>query len=269
MASTKTLVPTGLGLNCERETSHACLASGASQVELVHTLELLSKPQDLLQYGLIVFMGGFLDGDHLGSARVNVNRFKFGATWDLQTALRDYLAAGRLILGICNGFQFLVKLGLLPFEEEAFQTQSVSLTQNANNRFEDRWVHLKVNPACPTPFLQSIETLYLPIRHGEGRIVLKNEEVGQKLWAQQQVALQYADAQGNPTGDYPQNPNGSWNHVAGLCSAQGRVFGLMPHPEAFHHRTNHPHWTRLQGQPEEGAGLAIFKNAYTHLSRLA
>ncbi len=263
---TKTLIPSGLGLNCEKETQYSCLRAGAEGAEVVHTLDLLQGRVNLFDYGLIVFIGGFLDGDYLGSARVNVNRFKYGAEPKLREQLKEYLRQGRLILGICNGFQFLVKLGLLPFSEDAFTTQSASLAHNVQGQFEDRWVWLKKNEGNSSPFLTGIDRIYLPVRHGEGQLVVKNAMVEQEIIKHNLIGLRYADTEGRPTEVYPLNPNGSWENAAALSNLEGTVFGLMPHPEAYNHYTNHPHWTSQPFQGEEGEGLIFFKNAYRYLN---
>ncbi|MDX2471942.1 MAG: phosphoribosylformylglycinamidine synthase subunit PurQ [SAR324 cluster bacterium] len=265
----KTLIFSGLGLNCERETAYACEISGAEQVDIVHLLDFLKGDTKLSDYDLVIFIGGFLDGDYLGSARVGVNRFKYAAEFDLKAELEAYVASGKLILGICNGFQFLVKLGLLPFDEDCMVSQSASLTQNSNGLFEDRWVNLVINSKNPSPFLKGIDSLYLPIRHGEGKIVVKDQKSQDLIHEQNLGALYYADKEGNSTAEYPANPNGSWENVAGLSNVAGNVFGLMPHPEAYNHVTNHPHWSRNPEENSEPLGLKIFKNAYQYLSQKA
>ncbi len=266
----KTLILSGMGLNCEKETAYACEQSGASQVDIVHTLRFLNGEIQLNDYAFLVFIGGFLDGDYLGSARVGANRFKFCSSqrMDLQDELNRFVTAGKLVLGICNGFQLLVKLGLLPDEQLAFQQQTVSLTQNQKGIFENRWVHLAVNPKNDNIFTKGIEKMYLPIRHGEGRIVITNKETIENILADNLIAMSYADIQGVPTAAYPDNPNGSWQNIAALSNKKGNILGLMPHPEAYNHYTNHPHWTRLSFDEEDGEGLRIFKNAYAYLNQL-
>jgi len=267
MKKTKTLILSGMGLNCEKETAYACRQTGGDPVDIVHTLRFLQGEVRLNQYRFLIFIGGFLDGDYLGSARVGANRFKFGAKEgiDLKQELKDFVADGHLLLGICNGFQLLVKLGLLPDPATAFETQTVSLTRNQSGIFEDRWVHLAVNPQNPNVFTRDLDRLYLPVRHGEGRIVVGDDEVKYRLLTDQLIAMTYADREGNPTARYPENPNGSWQNIAALSNRQGNVLGMMPHPEAFNHYTNHPHWTRLQPSTESGEGLRIFRNAYAYL----
>ncbi|OGG94619.1 MAG: hypothetical protein A2508_03765 [Candidatus Lambdaproteobacteria bacterium RIFOXYD12_FULL_49_8] len=267
MKNQGTLILTGLGLNCEKETEYACLASGAKRVDLRHSLDLLRGQVSLKDYDFLIFIGGFLDGDYLGSARVGANRYKYGANQfgEFKDQISEFSASGRLILGICNGFQLLVKLGLLPFEELANGGQSVSLAHNRSGIFEDRWVHIKINPKSKNIFCQGMDEVYLPVRHGEGRLVVK-PEAEERILACGLDVMAYADEQGKRTEHYPQNPNGSWAQCAGLGNQGGNILGLMPHPEAYNHYTNHPHWTRLERpQSVDGEGLRFFKNAYRHL----
>ena len=268
MKNKKTLILSGMGLNCERETAYACEKSGANEVEILHTLRFLEGAVDLKDYDFIVFIGGFLDGDYLGSARVGANRFKYGSShsFNPKAQLRDFVESGKLLLGICNGFQLLVKLGFLPDESQAFESQTVSLTQNQKGIFEDRWVQLTTNPKNNNIFTQGFEQIYLPVRHGEGRIVVTESSVQDQLITENQIAMFYADQKGDPTAEYPDNPNGSWNNIAAISNKKGNILGMMPHPEAYNHYTNHPHWTRLTFNEEDGEGLKIFKNAYRYLN---
>ncbi len=270
MKNGKTLILSGMGLNCEKETAYACQRSGAKHVDTVHMLRFLNGDIQLADYNFLIFIGGFLDGDYLGSARVGVNRFKFCSPekMGLKAELSQFVKTGKLVLGICNGFQFLVKLGLLPEEEQAFEQQTVSLTQNQKGIFENRWVHLSVNPGNNNVFTKGIKQMYLPVRHGEGRIVVTHKEVQDKIKTENLIAMSYADSEGKPTADYPNNPNGSWQNIAALSNRKGNILGLMPHPEAYNHYTNHPHWTRLHFSEEDGEGLQLFKNAYTYLNEL-
>ena len=265
MKNSKTLILSGLGLNCEKETAYACEKSGAKKVDVVHPLDFLRGDVKVNDYQFVIFIGGFLDGDYLGSARVGVNRFKYGTDLDehLQEQFQQFNEKKHLILGICNGFQLLVKLGLLPDEAKAFDQQSISLTQNSSGIFEDRWVHLKVKNN--NIFTKNIEQMYLPIRHGEGRIVITDDQVKEKLIEEDLVAMFYADSTGKITDNYPDNPNGSWNNIAALSNKNGNILGLMPHPEAYNHYTNHPQWTRKKFEDEDGEGLKLFKNAYSYL----
>jgi len=264
----KAIVLTGNGTNCEMEMAHACRLAGADRVDIVHISELLFGEKRLSDYNFLNLPGGFLDGDDLGSAKAGANRFLHapisGANEMLIEELLKFINAGGLILGVCNGFQLMVKLGLLPALERNFTKQSTTLTFNDSGRFEDRWVYLKANVLCPSVFTRGIETVYYPVRHGEGKFVPESEAVLAEIEKKNLVAFQYCDAEGSVTIDYPANPNGSIHAIAGICNETGRLFGLMPHPEAFLHRTNHPRWTR-EALPEEGQGLVIFQNAVTFI----
>jgi len=262
----RALVLTGNGTNCEREMAEACRLGGADEVTIVHIYKLLGGETQLADYDFLNLPGGFLDGDDLGSARANATRLRYAATLQgesLYEQICRFVADGKLIFGICNGFQLLVKLGLIPDLGETHE-QETTLTFNDSGRFEDRWVNLQVNAQSPCVFTRGISSLYLPVRHGEGKFVVRDEGVLGTLHKQQLVALRYADGAGQPTLQYPENPNGSIDAIAGLCDVSGRVFGMMPHAEAFLHRTNHPRWTAEQ-LPDEGQGVALFRNAVDYL----
>lgn len=267
MKTAKTLILSGYGLNCEKETAYCCRLTGGEAVDVIHTAFLIRGEIQLADYHFLIFIGGFLDGDDLGAGRVGANRFKYGIPGithlQLQEQLAQFVASGKLILGICNGFQVLVKLGMLPGLQQVIGLQEVSLTSNANHQFENRWVHLKINPNSPCVFTQQIPKLYLPVRHGEGR--LEGEKTLSQLLERDLIPLHYATLTGEATEHYPDNPNGSPWGIAAICNPKGNVMGLMPHPEAFHHYTNHPQWTRLKYRGEEGEGLLLFKNAYRYL----
>jgi phosphoribosylformylglycinamidine synthase subunit PurQ / glutaminase len=262
----RALVLTGNGTNCEREMAEACRLGGADVVDIVHIYKLLGGETRLADYDFLNLPGGFLDGDDLGSAKANATRLRYAATLQggsLYEQICSFIAAGKLILGICNGFQLLVKLGLIPDLAGAHE-QETTLTFNDSGRFEDRWVHLQVNENSSCVFTRGIKRLYLPVRHGEGKFVVRDEGVLERLQALKLVAVRYADADGRPTMHYPANPNGSIDAIAGICDASGRVFGMMPHAEAFLHRTNHPRWT-AEELPDEGQGVALFRNAVDYL----
>jgi len=267
----KAIVLTGNGTNCEMEMAHACRLAGADMVDIVHISKLLFGERRLSDYNFLNLPGGFLDGDDLGSAKAGANRFLHapisGANEMLIEELLKFISEGKLILGVCNGFQLMVKLGLLPALNENFTNQSSTLTFNDSGRFEDRWVYLKANAKSPCVFTRDIDLVYYPVRHGEGKFVPESNAVLKEIENQNLYALQYSTAEGAFTMDYPANPNGSIHAIAGLCNETGRLFGLMPHPEAFLHRTNHPRWTR-ENLPEEGQGLAIFRNAINFIRSL-
>jgi len=259
----KAIVLTGNGTNCEIEMAHACKLAGADVIDIVHISELLYGEKRLADYSFLNLPGGFLDGDDLGSAKAGANRFLHAHVRNHQEMLFEHLLQfindGKLILGVCNGFQLMVKLGLLPALCGNYSEQSATLTYNDSGRFEDRWVYLQANPQSPCVFTKNLSFMYLPVRHGEGKFVAR-QSVQNTILSNNLFALQYCDAAGNISLDYPVNPNGSEKAIAGLCNETGRLFGLMPHPEAYLHRTNHPRWTR-ETLPEEGQGVPIFRNA--------
>ncbi len=263
----KALVPTGHGINCELETRRALELAGFDGIDMVHLNFLAKGEVDPATYNLIVFPGGFLDGDDLGAAQACANRIRHsrvnGRT--LFERLVEFVNGGGLVLGICNGFQLLTRLGMLPALKGDYGKRIVSLIGNDSGRFEDRWVHLLVDGVSPCVFTRGIERLYLPIRHGEGKIVGLETGLMTDLVDRHLATMRYASPDSaEPAVEYPHNPNGSQEAIAGLCDPTGRVFGMMPHPECFVHRTTHPRWTR-EDLPEEGDGLAIFKNAASYL----
>ena len=259
----RAMVLAGNGINCEIETAHAVRLAGADRVDVVYLWDLAAGAANLASYQLLCLPGGFLDGDDLGSARASTIRIRGTEVQGerLFDQVRRFADDGGLVIGICNGFQLMVKLGLLPALGGELGAQQVTLTWNDSGRFEDRWVHLKADSESPCVFTRGLDRIELPVRHGEGKLVFADDGVRGGLFAERQVPLCYIDPEsGEPTMQYPLNPNGSPNAVASLTDPSGRLFGLMPHPEAFLHRTNHPRWTR-QELPEEGQGLALFRNA--------
>ena len=259
----KVLVITGVGLNCEKETAAAFASCGAT-AEQVHLNDLLNGSHKLSEYHILAFIGGFSFGDHLGSGTVFANRIKFR----LAEELKEFVAAGKLVIGICNGFQTLTRLGLAPALNGKYLEQQAALTNNDCGVFRDDWITLKANAASPCVFTKGIETVRLPIRHGEGKFVA-DEAVLAEIEAKNLVAVRYCAADGSAPNGFPENPNGSQNDIAGICDETGRVFGLMPHPEAFLSPYNSPTWTadQLKGDlPKEGDGVAIFRNAVEYLA---
>lgn len=261
----RAIVITGYGTNCETEMAHACKLGGADQVDIVHMSQLIHGEYSLDDYHFLNLPGGFLDGDDLGAGQAGAHRFKhvkvITTGEKLIDQLQRFIKAGKLILGVCNGFQLMVKAGLLPGFDRRYDDRQVSLTHNDSGRFEDRWVTLKVDPDSPCVFTKGLDNLYYPVRHGEGKLVAMTDAVLDRLKNDKLVALRYTDPKTNqPTMEYPKNPNGSPDGIAGICDPSGRLFGLMPHPEAFLHRTNHPRWTREE-LPEEGQGVVLFRNA--------
>ncbi len=249
----KVLVLTGYGINCDMETQHAFDLAGA-EADRIHLTDLLNGKVKLSDFHILALPGGFSFGDDIASGKVLANMIKY----NLGGQVREFIDAGKLIIGICNGFQVMVKMGLLPAFDGDYTVQNVTLTFNDSGRFEDRWVHLKAFNNSKCVFTKGIKSIYLPVRHGEGKFVARDAQVLSRLKTDGHIVFRYVDMEGNPAG-YPRNPNGSMDNIAAICDGTGRVFGMMPHPEAFQHRTNHPAWTREE-LPEEGAGMAIFRN---------
>jgi phosphoribosylformylglycinamidine synthase subunit PurQ / glutaminase len=270
MKKTKAIVITGNGTNCEMEAANACRLAGFDEADIVHISSLLSGKVRLDDYHFLNLTGGFLDGDDLGSAKAQANRLKYarveGANEHLIDQLMRFIADAKPILGVCNGFQLMIKMGLLPALSGNYLEQVATLTFNDCGRFQDRWVYLKSNPASPSIFTRGVDKgIYLPIRHGEGKFVAASPAILEEIEQRNLAVLKYSDsAYAAPTMEFPLNPNGSVNAIAGLCDASGRLMGLMPHPEAFHHRTNHPRWTREE-LAEEGDGLILFRNAVQYV----
>ena len=266
MKKSRAIVITGNGTNCEMEAAQACRLGGFDEVAIAHISDLLSGETKLDDFHFLNLTGGFLDGDDLGSAKAQANRLKHavvaGEGTHLVDQFRRFIADGKLILGVCNGFQLMVKMGLLPGFNGDYFTQSVTLTFNDCGRFQDRWVYLKNNPSSPAIFTKGIgKGIYLPMRHGEGKLVAESPAVLERLENANLAVFKYSTPDySQPTMEFPLNPNGSDHAIAGLCDETGRLMGLMPHPEAYLHRINHPRWTREE-LPEEGAGVILFRNA--------
>ena len=252
----KALVLTGYGINCEVESKH-CIEKSGGKADIVHLNLLLDNPKMLEEYNMLMIPGGFSFGDDLGSGKVFGNKMRFR----LREPLERFVDDGKLVLGICNGFQVLVKMGLLP---EPDFNQTVSLTGNDSGHFEDRWVFLKANQNSPCVFTKGMEYLLVPVRHGEGKFVTADSGVLDNLKKNNQVVFQYVDEKGSLAG-YPYNPNGSVDNIAAICDKSGRIFGMMPHPEAFNIPENCPYW--LKGTIKEAMGLRIFKNAVDYAAK--
>jgi phosphoribosylformylglycinamidine synthase len=225
-----------------------------------------SASQKLGDYHILVFGGGFSWGDDHGAGVLLATRL----ARHLRSQLEDFLDRGGVVLGICNGFQALVNLGLLPNLQGKQARQAALLTNDCGN-FQNRWVQTRVNSRSPCLFTRGLDYLPMPVRHGEGKLVAAPEILKQIL-DQNLFPLQYAGGQGAAAGGrFPDNPNGSLHDIAGLCSPDGRVFGLMPHPEAYYRQSQHPDYTlrrelaRRRGErlshEDKGEGMLIFENA--------
>jgi phosphoribosylformylglycinamidine synthase subunit PurQ / glutaminase len=273
MPTPRVLILRAPGSNCDQETAFAFQTAGA-KAEVLHLNRLLEKPNLAKDYQILAIPGGFSYGDDLSAGRIFGNQIRH----HLKDTLHEFKAAGKLIIGICNGFQILIKSGIL-LPDRADEPQA-TLTLNESGKFEDRWVWLRV-ASNKCVFLNGIETMYLPIAHAEGKFIARDAATLDALDRAGQLTLRYdppkdsvgwtsgptvqgsAGRTGSPTYDellpYPHNPNAAQRNVAGLCDETGRVFGLMPHPERHIDPTHHPRWTREQH--EKGDGLAVFENA--------
>lgn len=267
MVQPKALLLTGYGINCEEETAYAFQACGA-QTAIVHVNDLIAAPQQLADYQIFVVPGGFSYGDDTGSGNALANKMRHS----LWSELMAFVAADHLVLGICNGFQVLVNLGLLPGAEDgSFGDRRVALIANRTARYECRWVNL-LAAAGESIFLRGVSSLNLPVAHGEGRFYAPSETLSE-LSQRRQIALRYATGADQPAqGLFPANPNGSLDDIAGLCAAQGRILGLMPHPERAFRLNQMPDWPeRLALDPssdwrQPGPGRVIFENAVSYFA---
>ena len=270
----RALVLTGYGLNCDYETDYSLKLAGAESHRL-HVNELIhgakSGSQSVLDdYHILVFDGGFSWGDDHGAGVLLASKLKF----NMGEQIEAFIQQGKLIIGICNGFQVLVNLGLLPGFEGNYQERRVALIGNDRGNFINTWVNLKMNHESPCVFTRGLSHMELTVRHGEGKFYASAEDID-LLFSHGQVVAQYVNEKGDEAGgQWPMNPNGSLRDIAGICDPTGRIFGLMPHPEAFNHYTNHPDWTRRkdillrQGKSmdsKEGDGILIFRNAVAYM----
>jgi phosphoribosylformylglycinamidine synthase len=263
------LILTGFGLNCDNETAHAFDRAGARS-QRVHINELIHGQTPIENFQIMVFGGGFSWGDDHGAGVVQAVRMK-NAIGD---RMIRFIEDGNLVIGICNGFQTLVNLGLLPGLQGDYETRSVALTANECGNFRDQWVSLTFNPDSPCVFTRGMERAEFPVRHGEGKFYASSD-ILDRLIQNRQIVVQYAGQNGTAAGgEFPLNPNGSLHDIAGICDSTGRVFGLMPHPEAFNHWTNHPDWPRLKEEKKRGGepapsgdtpGIRMFRNAVEYI----
>jgi phosphoribosylformylglycinamidine synthase I len=255
-----TLVLRAAGTNCDGETAHAFGLAGAN-TRILHINRVLENPAVLDEFQMLAFPGGFSYGDDIAAGKILANQL----VHHLRDALHRFVEAGKPVIGICNGFQILVKTDLLPGPVAGLTGQTATLWNNDSGRFTDRWVHLapKESKCIWTSGLAQID---LPIAHGEGKFVPANEAVRKALWENGQIALVYCKADGSAAnGRLPENPNGAVDDIAGVCDASGLVFGLMPHPERHVDPQQHPAWSSMRPLPTEGSGLRIFRNAVEHV----
>ncbi|HEY2826464.1 MAG TPA: phosphoribosylformylglycinamidine synthase subunit PurQ [Pirellulales bacterium] len=251
------------GTNCDVETSYAFQRAGG-QPEILHVRRVLESPSRLDDFQVLCVPGGFSYGDDIASGRI----FGVQLQHHLSDAMQKFKSAGKLILGICNGFQALVKCGLLD-ESDPKDVPPATLAWNLSGKFEHRWVKLGVD-GNKCVFLAGIEKMYVPVKHGEGRFVARDESALAKLQREGRLPLRYLPLHNGDAASekiafdqfvpYPDNPNGAQANVAGMCDATGHVFGLMPHPELHIDPTQHPRWTRGEAG-DFGDGLRLFQNA--------
>ena len=249
MSKARALILRAPGTNCDAETAFAFEQAGA-EVSLVHVNQLIRGEQQLSDYQIMVIPGGFTYGDDIAAGKVLANELRLKLGEDIPRFIED----GGLILGICNGFQVLVKAGVIPRPAND-SPPLLTLMTNDSGKFECRWVHLGVNKKSPCVFTQGIDSLYLPVAHAEGKVV-----ADPKVLPELDVVLYYTDESGSSNAGYPHNPNGSVENIAGIGDTSGRIFALMPHPERYIRGTQHPQWTR-HGAKQYGDGFQIFLNA--------
>lgn len=255
------LIFAGYGLNCEEETAHAFQLAGASTT-IIHINDLIESPEKLKQFQIVAIPGGFSYGDDTGSGNAYANKLR-NTLWE---QLSQFVQRDTLTIGICNGFQILVNLGLVPAHDGSYGERSAALMKNSGGLYLDRWVDLVV--ANQSPWLRGLTEFSLPIAHGEGKFYVEPEVLVQ-LKKNNQIALRYTYGEVCQYQDYPANPNGALDDIAGITDPSGRVLGLMPHPERGMFFTQQPHWTLLKERnlrsdkpnPEYAAGFHLFQNA--------
>ena len=257
MENVKVIVLRAAGINCDLETAHAFELAGA-EAERIHINQMIENPSILDDSQILVFPGGFSYGDDVAAGRILANQI----VHHLEDVIRKFIDDGKLVLGICNGFQVLVNTGILPGLTSDSTEPVVSITDNDSGKFDDRWVYLEPG-TDKCVFINSGQRIYLPIAHGEGKVVTRDDETLERIVSDGHVAFRYVDADGN-FGGFPVNPNGSTDSIAGLTDSTGRVLGLMPHPERFVRRTHHPRWTRM-ADDIEADGMTIFDNAVKYV----
>jgi phosphoribosylformylglycinamidine synthase len=261
MKEVRTIILRVQGTNCDEEAVIAFEKAG-SKVDLIHINELIRKEKSLEDYQIFCIPGGFTYGDDIAAGKIYSVLLKYKISKDV----KKFVEEGKLVLGICNGFQVLVKAGLLPALQGTMKKQEATLAFNDCGYFQDRWVYLKHENKGKCVFTKGIKSMvYVPVNHGEGKF-FTSKDVIKKLEDNDQIVFKYVNPDGNYAG-FPWNPNGSMDSIAGICNPEGNVFGLMPHPEKFIHKWTHPYWTRLKLE-EEGDGFAIFKNAVDFVKKL-
>jgi phosphoribosylformylglycinamidine synthase len=252
------------GTNCDAETRHALEYFGC-RARVVHINKLIRREVRLSSFHGVVIPGGFSYGDHIRSGAILGKM----VGEKLKDQLVEFWEEGKPILGICNGFQVLVEAGLLPAFEGFSDIPEAALGKNVSNRFEDRWIYLRNDNKGKCIFTRGLRVLRMPVNHGEGKLILPRgveEELYRRLVKNDQLVFRYARADGSlALGEYPENPNGSFRDIAGVCDPRGTILGMMPHPEKAFHRITYPDWTRT-GIKGVGDGYWIFKNMVDYVS---
>lgn len=261
MTNPRAMILYGQGINCDNETARAFESAGA-ETDKVLMSQLISRKKNMDDYQIAVFPGGFSYGDDIAAGRVMAIEFKY----KLGEKTKKFIDDGKLVMGICNGFQVLVKLGLLPGLDGDDADQSTPLLTNDSGMFEDRWVYLDVDPDSPCIFTKGIESLYLPIRHMEGKFHTEDRTLT-TMMEKKLIVARYTGPNGESNPGYHWNPNGSIKDIAGICDLTGRRFGLMPHPECCTKRHHHPTWTRNPEEADEAVYRSnkIFENAVNYV----
>jgi len=269
MSHPKVLVITGYGINCEEETAKVFELEGGKP-EIVHINDLIDGTKKLSDYQIMAFPGGFSYGDDTGSGNALANRIKNNLPDDfIKFAKEDHL-----IIGICNGFQMLANLGLVPALKNNYGKREVALMHNTTARYECRWVYLKnISEKCI--WTRDIKVLHVPIAHGEGNFYAEKPVLDQ-IKMNDQIVFKYVRENGSPANqEFPFNPNGAMEDIAAICDTSGRILGMMPHPERFNCFVNEDGWQTKKealiregkSLPEKGEGLKIFRNAIEYFTK--
>jgi len=269
MAVPNVIVLTGYGINCDDETRLAFEKAGG-RADVVHINDIIDNPSLLDRYQIFSFPGGFSYGDDTGSGKALANRIMN----NLREEFRSFIERDTLMLGICNGFQVMANLGIVPGLDGAVGNPQVALEHNVSSRYVCRWVDLEIDKGTPSVFVRGIEVLHVPVAHGEGSFYAPQETLD-RIEKGRLAVMRYAKpGGGRAMGEAPFNPNGALNDIAAVCDPTGRLMGMMPHPERNILFTHRDDWTflrekyRREGKdiPAEGEGLAIFRNAVRYFN---